>query len=103
MQGSLVARLSTPNWIDELAWVILGIRTAHKEYLRISGAEIVHGDTLTVHGDTLTVPGDFVSSDTKSHRNYNRFLLHIMELGKQRLYPLIYSNQHICLLKILLL
>ena len=31
LKSALLARLTGPNWIDELPWVLLGIRTAPKE------------------------------------------------------------------------
>jgi hypothetical protein len=58
MKSSLKARLKNLNWLDELPWVLLGIRTAPKEDLGTSSAELVFGAPLTV-------PGDFVSSNTQ--------------------------------------
>lgn len=55
LKTSLMARLQGPNWIDELPWVMLGIRTSPKEDLLTSSAELVYGSTLSV-------PGDFFSS-----------------------------------------
>ena len=53
LKASLKARLTSPHWINELPWVLLGLRTAPKEDLDASPAELVYGSTLTV-------PGDFV-------------------------------------------
>ena len=39
LKEALRARLTGPNWIDELPWVLLGIRTTPKEDLNISPAE----------------------------------------------------------------
>lgn len=50
------ARLTTPNWLDELPWVLLGIRTAPKEDLHCSSAELVYGAPLTVPGDFIATP-----------------------------------------------
>lgn len=55
MKSALRARLTGPNWIDELPWVLLGIRTAPKEDLAASSAELVYGTPLTV-------PGDFIAT-----------------------------------------
>ena len=49
------ARLSGPNWLDELPWALLGIRTAPKEDLDCSSVELVYGAPLTV-------PGDFIAN-----------------------------------------
>nr|CAB3249677.1 uncharacterized protein zf(cchc)-26 [Phallusia mammillata] len=51
MKSALMARLTGPNWVDELPWVMLGIRTAPKEDLQASSAELVYGSAITVPGD----------------------------------------------------
>ena len=56
LKTSLRARLTTPNWLDELPWVLLGIRTAPKEDLHCSSAELVYGTPLTVPGDFVAKP-----------------------------------------------
>jgi cleavage and polyadenylation specificity factor subunit 1 len=53
LKSSLKARLKSPNWMDELPWVLLGIRTAPKEDLGSSSAELVYGEPLIVPGDFL--------------------------------------------------
>ena len=53
LKSALIARLNGPNWIDELPWVLLGIRTVPKEDLDCSSAEMVYGSPLTVPGDFL--------------------------------------------------
>ena len=45
LKASLRARLHDRNWIDELPWVLLGLRTATKEDLQTSPAEMVFGDS----------------------------------------------------------
>lgn len=52
-KAALRARLTSPAWMDELPWVMLGLRTVPKEDLGASSAEMVYGAPLTV-------PGDFV-------------------------------------------
>ena len=59
MKAALRARLNNPNWVDELPWVLLGIRTAPKEDLGTSSAELVYGGPLTV-------PGDFIPTSSTS-------------------------------------
>ena len=51
LKSALMARLTGPDWIDELPWVLLGIRTS--EDLGCSSAEMVYGAPLTVPGDFL--------------------------------------------------
>ena len=53
MKAAIRSRLNGPNWVNELPWVLLGLRTAPKEDIHTSAAEMVYGTPLTV-------PGDFV-------------------------------------------
>ena len=53
LKSALMARLTGPDWIDELPWVLLGIRTVPKEDLGCSSAEMVYGAPLTVPGDFM--------------------------------------------------
>ena len=55
MKAALKAK---QNWMDELPWVLLGIRTAPKEDLYASSAELVHGYPLTVPGDYVKTNDD---------------------------------------------
>ena len=57
MKAALKARLTGPNWFDELPWVLLGLRTAPKDDLQSSSAELVYGEPLIV-------PGTFITSNT---------------------------------------
>ena len=53
MKAALRASLTDSNWLDKLPWVMLGLRTAPKEDLRSSSAELVFGQPLRVPGDFL--------------------------------------------------
>ena len=75
LKTALRARLSTPNWLDELPWVLLGIRTAPKEDLHCSSAELVYGTPLTV-------PGDFVAT-SQVQQDSTTILPHLCELVKK--------------------
>ncbi len=56
LKDALKARLCTNHkWIDELPWVMLGIRTAPKDELGTSSAELVYGSPLIVPADFITV------------------------------------------------
>ncbi|XP_061887393.1 uncharacterized protein LOC133638619 [Entelurus aequoreus] len=59
MKAALKASLTDDGWVDKLPWVMLGIRTAPKEDLLSSSAELVYGQTLRVPGEFIprtTVP-----------------------------------------------
>ncbi|KAK3792624.1 hypothetical protein RRG08_035956 [Elysia crispata] len=43
LKKALKARLTGPNWVEELPWVRLGLRTTQKEDLGYSSAELVYG------------------------------------------------------------
>jgi len=53
MKAALRAGLKDGNWVDKLPWVMLGLRTAPKEDLQCSTAEMVYGQPLRVPGDFL--------------------------------------------------
>ena len=57
LKAALRARLTTPAWIDELPWIMLGLRTAPKDDMGASVAEMVYGTPLTVPG-TFFVPSN---------------------------------------------
>ena len=65
MKASLKARLTGPNWVQELPWVLLSIRTTPKDDLKSSSAELVYGKSLTV-------PGSFVTANTVSTMDSTR-------------------------------
>ena len=50
LKSALRARLSGPSWTRDLPWVLLGIRTAPKEDLGCSTAELVYGSPLQFPG-----------------------------------------------------
>ena len=56
LKAALRARLTMTAWIDELPWVLLGLRTMPKQDLGASVAEMVYGSPLTVPG-TFVGPG----------------------------------------------
>ena len=51
MKASIRARLTGPDWTDQIPWVMLGLRTAPKEDLDASPAELVYRSTLTDPGN----------------------------------------------------
>ena len=55
LKAALKARLTGNNWVEELPLVLLGLKTAPKEDLGCSSAEIVYGEPLTAPGE-FTLP-----------------------------------------------
>ena len=72
LKSSLRARLKGPDWTRELPWVLLGIRTAPKDDLGCSSAEMVYGSPLTV-------PGEFLPD----HNNHSDATQHLQQLHDQ--------------------
>ncbi len=66
LKTGLKARLTNGNWVDELPVVLLGIRTALKEDLSCSAAEMVYGTTLRLPGDFFSEPTQEDPSTTVS-------------------------------------
>ncbi|KAK3705856.1 hypothetical protein RRG08_058937 [Elysia crispata] len=53
LKAALKARLTGPNWVEELPWVFLGLRTTPKEDLGYSSAELVYDEPLTIPGELV--------------------------------------------------
>ena len=51
LKGALMARLTNSNWMNELPIVMLGIRTAWREDLDCSPADLVYGTSLHLPGE----------------------------------------------------
>ncbi|GFO14024.1 Pol polyprotein [Plakobranchus ocellatus] len=58
LKAAFKARLQGPNWADEVPWILLGLRTAPKEDIGSSAAELVYETPLTV-------PGEFIDPSAK--------------------------------------
>ena len=50
LKAALRARLTSSAWMDDLPWVLLGLRTAPKDDMGASVAEMVYGASLAVPG-----------------------------------------------------
>ena len=57
LKAALRARLTSSSWMDDLPWVMLGLRTAPKDDMGASVAEMVYGASLTVPG-TFVAPSN---------------------------------------------
>ncbi len=63
---AMKASLTGSDWVDRLPWVMLGLRSAPKEDLQASSAELVYGQPLRVPGEFL--PDATVPWSADSHR-----------------------------------
>ena len=66
LKGALRARLTTEGWLDDLALVLLGIRSAWREAADNTPAELVYGTSLRLPGQF--VPG--TSEDTEASDSF---------------------------------
>ena len=48
------SRLTRPNWVHELPWVLLSTRTTPKGELKSSSVELVYDEPLTVPDNLVT-------------------------------------------------
>ena len=85
LKASLKAKLTTANWFSELPLVLLGIRTALKQDIGCSAAEMVYGQTLRL-------PGEFFSSQSDTTEPHS-FLSRLKE-DIARLRPTPTSNHN---------
>ncbi len=76
LKSSLRSRMKGPNWVWELPWVLLGIRTAAKEDLQCSSAVILYGAPLSIHGEFVP-PHNQHNPDTRHllHKLHNHVRL----------------------------
>lgn len=51
LKAALRARLTGPAWMDELPFVLLGLRSVPKEDLGCASAELVYGTTIRLSGE----------------------------------------------------
>ncbi|XP_045119398.1 uncharacterized protein LOC123509264 [Portunus trituberculatus] len=51
LKAALMSRCRSATWSSQLLWVLLGLRTASKEGLGVSSAEMVYGYSLVVPGE----------------------------------------------------
>lgn len=69
---------ATPQWTEALPLVLLGIRSAWKEDLQTSAAELVYGETLRLPGQFLSPSDDFSSDDITQYAT--RLRAHVQSL-----------------------
>lgn len=53
LKAALMARANTVNWSDDIAFVLLGIRTAIKDDINTSAAELVYGQQLRLPSELV--------------------------------------------------
>ncbi|XP_071445435.1 uncharacterized protein [Hetaerina americana] len=57
----------TEDWVDVLPAILLGLRSAWKEDLKSTAAELVYGEPLRLPGEFLSPPQDFSMGDQTSY------------------------------------
>ena len=72
MKAALRARLTNTNWLKDLPWVMLGLRTSLKEDLGKTPAELIYRHQLNLPGsvvDTGVPPGEHHGPTTVKHHD----------------------------------
>lgn len=89
LKGSLKAIIvdGGASWADHLPWVLLGIRTAPKEDLGTSPAEMVFGCTTVVPGDFL--PNNKISAPSEHLRRLRNIVGSLAPLPTSRHAPVV--------------
>ena len=64
----MMARLTTEHWLEQLPWVMLGLRTTPKPELGASPSELVYGTPLVLPGEFLGGQADPESPADLLHR-----------------------------------
>ena len=64
LKASLMARENTVHWSLELPFILLGVRTALKDDLQCSSAEMVYGQTLRIPGEFFVPKSTLGCEDT---------------------------------------
>ena len=67
LKAALKCHLNPATWTDSLPMVLLGIRTALKEDLRCTTAELVYGTTLRLPGEFFVATQDVNLMDSTSY------------------------------------
>jgi len=76
------------NWTEVLPLVLLGIRTAYKESIQSSAAELVHGTPLTL-------PGEFLATDPQSENITEDFGQQLRDHMQQLPFKTPRQNDHV--------
>lgn len=74
LKSALMAHDNRTRWVEMIPMVLLGIRTAFKQDLQCSAAEMVYGTTLRLPAEFITP----TQSDTSDITNYAQRLTRIM-------------------------
>ena len=67
LKAALKCQPNPANWTDALPWVLLGVRTALKEDLQCTAAELVYGTTLRLPGEFIDSTQDTSMADPTSY------------------------------------
>ena len=85
LKASLIARLDTTSWSEELPWVLLGLRSVPRDELGASVAELVYGTPLLL-------PGEFVAPSAEDTKPTPAILQQLRETIRKQ--PYIPATRH---------
>ena len=80
LKSSLEARLTGPNWMDELPFTLLGLRCTWREGADCSPADLVYGCSLRI-------PGEFLPDTSRAATASTEFLQNLQKSMRSALPP----------------
>ena len=91
LKASLKARLTGPDWMDELPLVLLGLRSVPKEDLGCAPSELVYGTTIRLPGEF------FEATKTSTEPNVSDLLTRLRAtMARLQPHPIVDNTLHIC-------
>jgi cleavage and polyadenylation specificity factor subunit 1 len=87
LKSARKAQLTPNHWIDALPLVLLGIRTALKEDIRCTTAELVYGTSLRLPGEFFTPAQDSVAVDQATYVTRLKTIMQQLRASPTRQHP----------------
>ena len=68
LKEALKSRLKGPDLVDQLPWVLLGLRTEPREDLKASTVQLVYGAPIVIPGELVTSTSGEVEVSERLHQ-----------------------------------
>ena len=65
LKAALMTKCNTDDWVTNLPWILLGLRTTPKEGTNATAAEMTYGENIQVPGDFFASPGRTTLQDIR--------------------------------------
>ena len=57
LKAALMTKCNTDDWVTNLPWILLGLRTTPNEGTNATAVEMTYGENIQVPGDFFAYPG----------------------------------------------